>query len=283
MTEVVVGRVRSLHRYPVKSMQGEARTAAGLGERGVLGDRSYALRGADGRVLTAKRTKELLGYTAGWGDVVDPGSDPPLITMSDRTNMNAVAAEVSAVLSERLERTVVVEHRDASTNSFGELDAETIFAGVPIADALAGKRRQLAPDADRYDLAEGAFFDSADLHLLTTGTLAHLGPLIGDDVDLDPRRFRPNVFIESESHLDGFVEDAWIGSRLRLGEVVIREIWPTLRCVMTTAAQPGIERDLRVLKTILREHATNLGAFASVEQPGLVRVGDPVVLLDPAE
>ena len=52
---------------------------------------------------------------------------------------------------------------------------------------------------------------------------------------------------------------------------------------MTTAAQPGIERDLRVLKTIVREHATNLGAFASVEQPGLVRVGDPVVLLDRAE
>ena len=100
-------------------MQGEALTAAGLGERGVLGDRSYALRGADGRVLTAKRTKELLGYTAGWGDVVDPGSDPPSITMSDGTNMNAVAADVSAVLSERLEWTVVVEHRVAITNSFG--------------------------------------------------------------------------------------------------------------------------------------------------------------------
>ena len=41
---VVVGRVESLWRYPVKSMQGEELSEAFLGFAGVYGDRIYAFR-----------------------------------------------------------------------------------------------------------------------------------------------------------------------------------------------------------------------------------------------
>ena len=104
--------------------------------------------------------------------------------------------------------------------------------------------------------------------------------LVEDDANLDIRRFRPNVLIETRPEITGFVEDEWVGGRLRIGDAVdITGIWPTLRCVMTTVSQADVPRDPRVLKTIVREHETHLGVFATVERAGIVRVGDAVRLV----
>ena len=47
------------------------------------------------------------------------------------------------------------------------------------------------------------------------------------------------------------------------------------RCVMVTRSQPnGIERDLDVLRTIVKERAGNLGVGALITRSGAVAVGD---------
>jgi uncharacterized protein YcbX len=54
-TGQVVGSVAELWRFPVKSMRGERLPEAEVTERGVLGDRAYALVDTDtGRVVSAK-------------------------------------------------------------------------------------------------------------------------------------------------------------------------------------------------------------------------------------
>ena len=54
-----VGSVVSLWRYPVKSMMGEELNATEVTERGLLGDRAYALvDGSDGKVATAKNPRK---------------------------------------------------------------------------------------------------------------------------------------------------------------------------------------------------------------------------------
>ena len=56
---VAVGSVVSLWRYPVKSMMGEELNAAEITERGLLGDRAYALVDrADGKVASAKNPRK---------------------------------------------------------------------------------------------------------------------------------------------------------------------------------------------------------------------------------
>jgi hypothetical protein len=53
-------RVEQLWRYPVKSLAGELLEAAGIDERGIDGDRRWAILDVDsGKVLTARRTPEL--------------------------------------------------------------------------------------------------------------------------------------------------------------------------------------------------------------------------------
>jgi MOSC domain-containing protein YiiM len=51
---------------------------------------------------------------------------------------------------------------------------------------------------------------------------------------------------------------------------------PTIRCAMPMHAQSGLARDASVLRTIVRKADQCLGLYASVLEPGTVRVGDAV-------
>lgn len=271
-----LGAIKSLYRYPVKSMGGESVEALELGRFGAVGDRGYALREKDGRITTAKRTSQLLECKARFRS--DSGIE---IVLPNGTAVNAGQADASQKLSAFLNREVTLERWQPGQQNFGELDAKTIFADVPIQQALAGKKRQLPDNADRYDLAPGTFFDSAHLHLLATGTVEHLKSLIGADVNLDVRRFRPNILIDTVDELSGFIEDDWIGRKLIIGDSVeIAEIWPTLRCVMTTVKQNDLPKDIRILHTVVKQHETHLGVFAKTGVAGMVTVGDTVYLCD---
>ena len=67
-----LGLLASLHRYPVKSMMGEALNAAEVTGGGLFGDRSYALCDTEtGKVVSAKNPRKwpnLLNYHATYTD-----------------------------------------------------------------------------------------------------------------------------------------------------------------------------------------------------------------------
>jgi len=57
--QIELGSVVSLWRYPVKSMMGEELNATEVTERGLLGDRAYAvIDSSDGKVATAKNPRK---------------------------------------------------------------------------------------------------------------------------------------------------------------------------------------------------------------------------------
>lgn len=85
--------------------------------------------------------------------------------------------------------------------------------------------------------------------------------------DWDGRRFRLNLTLDGTGE-DDLSGDVTVGS-CRLS---IRK--PIERCVMVTRAQPGIDRNLGVLKTIIRERANQLGIGAVVAASGRISVGD---------
>ena len=73
-----VGVVQDLFRYPVKSMLGERLSAVDMGEHGVIGDRAYALRESNGRVVTAKKWANMLEFCACYDVPPTPGALAPL-------------------------------------------------------------------------------------------------------------------------------------------------------------------------------------------------------------
>jgi uncharacterized protein YcbX len=69
-----IGVVQDLFRYPVKSMLGERLSAVDIGVHGVIGDRAYALREANGRVVTTKKWANMFEFCARYEAPPTPGA-----------------------------------------------------------------------------------------------------------------------------------------------------------------------------------------------------------------
>jgi uncharacterized protein YcbX len=279
MEQCQIGVVKDLFRYPVKSMQGERLSAVDIGAHGVVGDRAYALRETNGRIVTAKKWANMLEFSAWYDASPTPGVLAPLyITLPDGKTLQAQAPDASAVLSAVLGRPVRLDRAQSDQPSHAEIDPTTVFGDVPIEQVLPERTAATMPDS--FALPPGTFFDSGHLHVLASGTLAHLRTLIGADAQLDPRRFRPNIVVETAPGDGGFLEDDWLEGTLEVGESVrIVQMRPTLRRVMTTHHQADLARDLRILRTAAQHHHDHVGVWASIGATGTVRVGDPVVLV----
>jgi uncharacterized protein YcbX len=274
-----IGVVQDLFRYPVKSMQGERLRAVDIGPQGIIGDRAYALREANGRVMTAKKWATLLACSARYDAPPTPGALAPLrITLPDGRTMQGQAPDASTVLSAVLGRPVVLDRAQSDQPSQAEIDPTTVFGDVPVENVLSGRTAATMPDA--ITLPPGTFFDSASLHVVASGTLAHLRTLIGPDAQVDPRRFRPNMVVATTPGVEGFLEDDWLEGTIAVGESVrLVQLRPTLRCVMTTHPQADLMRDLRILRAAVQHHHDHVGVWTSIGTPGTVRVGDAVVLV----
>src|SRR5215211_1870898 len=113
-TSVRVGSLAGLWRFPVKSMRGERLDEAELTERGLVGDRAYALIDTDtGKVVSAKSVKrfpDLFGCRAAF--VAPPRGDgdlPPVeITLPDDTTVRSDGSDVDRVLSAYFRRDVTL-------------------------------------------------------------------------------------------------------------------------------------------------------------------------------
>jgi uncharacterized protein YcbX len=282
--EDAIGAVVSLWRYPVKSMMGEELNSAEVSERGLLGDRAYALvDGTDGKVASAKNPRkwpQMFQYRAAFVDLPRRGAEmPPVrVTLPEGTVVNSNQTDLHEILSRVLGREVTLEAAERG-------QPEAVASSFP--NPWAPRAEEYWPDMEGldyrdtvtdFDLPEGTFFDCAALHLLTTATLDRLRELYPQG-RFEVRRFRPNVVVETSNRVKDFVEDAWIGQTMRIGdEVQLAITGPCPRCVMTTLAQGDLPKDSGILRTAAQHNQVNVGVYASVQRGGHVRRGDAIRL-----
>ena len=287
--------IQQLWRFPVKSMQGEAVDSFEVVERGIVGDRAWALiDGSDGKVVSAKnprKWKRTLELAASFTDEPTPATPAPpvVVTLPDGTSVRSdvAADDASGVLSRCLGRDVELSAVVPAAPKFEETWPAEV-EGLGPEDLIVASRIEMdGPDSvSSLDLgmaAAGTFFDLARLHLLTTSTLDALRAAHPDG-DFDVRRYRANVVVDGAG--DGFVENEWLGRTVALGGsgAAMSVSIPTMRCVMTTMAQPGLDRDVSLLQTIARTNRQTIfggewaccGVYGDVGGSGTVRVGDEV-------
>jgi uncharacterized protein YcbX len=253
-------------------MMGEELNASEVTKGGLLGDRAYGLvDSSDGKVASAKNPRKwptLFDFRAVLADAPVPGVKvPPVrITLPDGTLVNSDQPDVHVILSKLLKR-------------------EVALSALP--DLLTATAEEYWPDIEGLDhrntvtdfgLPEGTFFDCAFVHLLTTATLDRLRALYPQG-RFEVRRFRPNIVVETANSEKDFVENAWVGQILAIGDTVRLSITgPCPRCVMTTLPQGDLPRDAGILRTAAQHNRANVGVYASVLQGGKVRRGDSVSL-----
>ena len=267
--QIELGSVVSLWRYPVKSMMGEELNATEVTDRGLLGDRAYALvDSSDGKAATAKNPRKwprLFDFRATFIEPPRrPRKFPPVrITLPDGTTVTSDQGDLNQILSKALNREVTL-----GAAQRGAVNAEEYWPDMEGLD-----HRDTVTD---FTLPEGTFFDCAMVHLLTTATLDRLRELYPQG-RFEVRRFRPNIVVQLASGEKGFAENAWVGHTLAIGTAVRLNITgPCGRCVMTTLAQGDLPRDPGILRTAAQHNQVNVGVYAAVVRGGTIRRGDPV-------
>lgn len=270
-TQIALGSVVSLWRHPVKSMTGEELNAADVTERGLLGDRAYALVDpSNGKVASAKNPRkwaQLFDFRATFVAPPRPGEPlPPVrITLPDGTLLTSDQRDLTQILSKVLGREV--------TFAITAPKAPSLEEYWPDMEGLA-HRETVTDEA----MPAGTFFDLAVIHVLTTATLDRLRELYPQG-RFEVRRFRPNIVVAPAGGAKDFVENAWIGHTLAIGDAVrLRITGPRPRCVMTTLPQGDLPKDPGILRTAAQHNQVNVGVYAAVSQGGPVRRGDPVWL-----
>ena len=268
-TQTDVGSVASLWQYPVKSMMGEELNATEVTERGLLGDRAYALvDSSDGKVATAKNPRKwprLFDFRATFIQPARAAAKiPPVrIALPDGTTVTSDQGDLSQILSKALNREVTLRAAQG-----GAVNAEEYWPDMEGLD-----HRDTVTD---FTLPEGTFFDCAMVHLLTTATLDRLRELYPQG-RFEVRRFRANIVVQLVSGEKSFAENAWVGHTLAIGDEVRLNITsPCGRCVMTTLAQGDLPKDPGILRTAAQHNQVNVGVYAAVARGGTIRRGDSV-------
>src|SRR2546422_6938940 len=181
------GSVVSLWRYPVKSMMGEELNASEVTERGLVGDRQFALRDREtGKVVGAKNPRKwgnFFDFRAAFVEPPQIGSTMPAvrITLPDGTSATSGEDDLEETLSRALGREVAFEE--------AQLRAEGAKAEEYWPDMEGLDYRDTVTD---FELPAGTFFGLAVVHLLTTATIDHLRELYPQG-RFEGRRVPPNI------------------------------------------------------------------------------------------
>jgi uncharacterized protein len=270
------GSVVGLWRYPVKSMMGEEVNAAEVTERGLIGDRQFAVVDAQtGKVAGAKNPRK-------WGNFFDFRAafvEPPegksklpavRITLPDGTALTSDQPDLAQTLSNALGRDVAFAQAQHGEESSGATAEEywPDMEGLDYRDTVT-----------EWELPAGTFFDLAVMHVLTTATIDRLRALYPAG-RFEIRRFRPNIVVATGPDANGFVENDWIDRTAAIGDDVrLRVTGPCPRCVMTTLPQGDLPKDAGILRTAAHHNQANVGVYAEVIAGGTIRRGDSVTIV----
>lgn len=311
LTNMLIGTVQQIWRYPVKSMAGEKLSGCTVGSLGLPGDRGWAIRDEEkSEVKTGTRLPLLMQCASAYGEEPSDENIPHVtITFPDGATVRSDDAEVDARLSSVFGKRVKLWPRQPASNKehyrrpgaaarliapltdipgfrallptitkLPNLDATLRAAFSRTPDEPIPDISKLPRELFEYTSPPGTYFDAFPIHVLTSASVAVMSAA-NPDAAWDVRRFRPNFFVETVAGIEGLVETEWLGRTLRVGTVEVKCEMPAVRCGMTTNAQKELSKDNSILRTIVKEGEQNLGVYANVATAGRVSEGDLVELL----
>ncbi len=286
--------VAEIWRYPVKSMGGEQLDHAVVHEKGIYGDRGWAVRDEKaGTIRSARYIPRLLLCTARYLPGTDAGLVPHVeITLPDGSTVNSDDTRVNRRLSDAMGRELTLwslkpehetEHlrQGAGAMVTGDMDSEIrMLFGLLPEESLPDLRRipaHLMRELGELAAPKGTYFDTFPIDVLTTSSIRQFQQHL-PDVDMDVRRFRPNFLIDDGGLSDQCIEKEWVGQGISIGQISLDVVMECPRCTIIAAEQAGgIQRNPAITRTIVREMDQLLSVYCTVRTTGTVAVGDRVL------
>ncbi|XP_018891553.4 mitochondrial amidoxime-reducing component 1 isoform X2 [Gorilla gorilla gorilla] len=281
-----VGTVAQLWIYPVKSCKGvpmsEAEcTAMGL-RSGNLRDRFWLVINQEGNMVTARQEPRLV--------LISLTCDGDTLTLSAAYTKDLLlpikTPATNAVHKCRVHG-LEIEGRDC-----GEAAAQWITSFlksqpcrlVHFEPHMRPRRPHQIADLFRPK-DQIAYSDTSPFLILSEASLADLNSRLEKKVKAT--NFRPNIVI---SGCDVYAEDSW--DELLIGDVELKRVMACSRCILTTVdPDTGVMSRKEPLETLksyrqcdpserkLYGKSPLFGQYFVLENPGTIKVGDPVYLL----
>jgi hypothetical protein len=243
---------------PVKSTALHRPDAIDLRRQGAVGDRRFLFVRDDGTRLSGISKSTLMPIHAAW----DRDDESLTLTFEDGSRITGNATPGGEPVTVALyDRQVTARPVDGTlTEAVRDLvDGTLTLVRVEEPEYAGGRHR---------------------VSIVSRASVADLGERMGEP-SLDPRRFR--MLIELEG-CEPYEEDSWQGRRVGVGGAIVRIGSHMPRCVMTTLDPDTGEQNAPVLDTLARYRKVDdgllLGVGGDVECPGVIRVNDPIELLD---
>lgn len=234
-----VGHVREIVRYPIKSMAGIPADSAFVGLHGLEGDRRFAFR----------RLTDKSGF--------------PWLTASRLPDL-------------LLYQPMGLDENGDEPTPTHVRTPEGLELALGSAELQNNVAEKFGSALELMKLKHG-IFDDASVSVINLATIAAIGVQAG--LDLDTRRFRPNIVIATEA-TEPFQEDGWIGGRLVFEDgPMLSMTMRDLRCVMINLDPDTAKQDPRIMKAAISLNDNNAGAYGTVVRTGPVTIGQSVSLI----
>ena len=268
-------RLASIHIYPMKAVRAVNLDESRVEPWGLAGDRRWLLVDEDGRFISQREESSLARV------VVSCGPDGIRVSADGRTSLVIAEPAATATLlkvrvwSSTLLAAAAGPAADAWFSAYLGRPARLVHLDDPT-------RRPVDPEFGRAgDVV--SFADGYPLLLTSDGSLGELGGWLAADGErpVPMTRFRPSVVVAGAPP---WAEDRW--RRVRIGAVPFRVAKPCGRCLVTTTDQVTGERGRQPLKMLGRRRRFGqqlvFGQNLIPDAGGVIRVGDPVEILDAA-
>lgn len=299
---IQVGELQKLYIYPVKSAAGVPvdcfTTGPWAAENGPMVDRQFIILDNKGVMATARKWPNIT--------LIEPKVEPGSLTLS-YPGMESFTTTIPS--EEKLQQAgqVFLKVFDDPCqgvdlgNEVGSWISEAVLG-----DPEAGMKLVFHPKgvSSRPDKPEDSvifptrkpedkpfFADSFPYMMMSQPSITELNKLLEEeavDLEVEEKRFRPNIFISGD--FPAFAEDQW--PWVRIGDkVVFRHSQPCDRCLFTTVDPFIGDKHPRgePLKTLRKHRSTTdpgekkvygsaplFGVALAVETLGNINVGDPV-------
>lgn len=284
-------QLKNIFKYPVKSMGGYSLTTTAIGELGLPGDRSWAVRDEERNGFkTGKRFAAMMAMSARQLEEVGSGKLSPQveITLPNDEVVNSSDPDVHQKLSDAvghplslwplLPKEQLDHYRRSPPPPGTDMEASLRELFARTSDEPLPDLSSLPPESAEFESPPGTYFDLYPIMLMSTGSLDTMQnrALAEDNIEFDVRRFRPNLLIDEPGE---FPENQWVGRQVKIGSVILKVESNCPRCVMTTHGFRDLPKEPKVMRELVKHNNGDLGIYCSVLQPGEIKVGDPVEVL----
>jgi uncharacterized protein YcbX len=241
-----MGTLRSLRRYPVKSMMGEDLDRVFVSYAGLVGDRVYAFVDNGNKSsfpwMTGRQGHEMILYKTRF--------------------LNPPDSEEERPAAERFQVEVVTP------------EGQKFRMGEP---ALQSHLESRFGRSMTLRFSERAMTDMRPVSVFGLDTVRMLADETG--IPLDHRRFRANFYVAWDNGQPYF-EKSLVGKTLRIGEnLEVQLVEEDPRCIMITLDPESAKPAPELLKTVSQKHGGCAGVYGAVLREGIVKVEDPVYVV----